>query len=92
MIPDSKIHGANMGPIWGQHEPCYLGYHIQKIDNDISIMKYIIFHISNNKQNLTSPQKQITNKGKFYSTMTQCLMSQVLTHWPLGDSNLILCR
>ena len=31
-IPDSKVHGANMGPIWGQqdpggpHEPCYLGY------------------------------------------------------------------
>ena len=29
--PDSKVHGANMGPTWGQqdpgwpHEPCYLG-------------------------------------------------------------------
>ena len=29
--PDSKIHGANMGPIWvlsvpdGPHEPCYQG-------------------------------------------------------------------
>ena len=33
--PDSKVHGANMGPIWGQqdpggphvgpHELCYLG-------------------------------------------------------------------
>ena len=21
MSPDSKVHGANMGPIWGQHEP-----------------------------------------------------------------------
>ena len=20
-IPDSKIHGANMGPIWGQQDP-----------------------------------------------------------------------
>ena len=20
-IPDSKVHGANMGPIWGQQEP-----------------------------------------------------------------------
>ena len=19
--PDSKVHGANMGPIWGQHDP-----------------------------------------------------------------------
>ena len=35
LYPDSKIHGANMGPIWGRqdpggpqrwpHEPCYLG-------------------------------------------------------------------
>ena len=34
--PDGKIHGANMGPIWGRqdpggphvgpHELCYLGY------------------------------------------------------------------
>ena len=29
--PDSKVHGVNMGPIWGRqdpggpHEPCYLG-------------------------------------------------------------------
>ena len=23
--PDSKVHGDNMGPIWGRHEPCYLG-------------------------------------------------------------------
>ena len=31
MGPDSKIHGANMGPTWdlsvpyGPHEPCYQG-------------------------------------------------------------------
>ena len=31
MSPDSKVHGANMGPIWGRkdpgrpHELCYLG-------------------------------------------------------------------
>ena len=31
MFPDSKVHGANMGPIWGRHDPggphelCYLG-------------------------------------------------------------------
>ena len=35
IVPDSKVHGANMGPIWGQqdpdgphvgpHEPCYPG-------------------------------------------------------------------
>ena len=31
--PDSRVHGANMGPIWGRqdpggpHEPCYLGSH-----------------------------------------------------------------
>ena len=30
-IPDSKVHGANMGPIWGRQDPggphklCYLG-------------------------------------------------------------------
>ena len=29
--PDNKVHGANMGPIWGRHDPggpyelCYLG-------------------------------------------------------------------
>ena len=21
MIPDSKVHGVNMGPIWGQQDP-----------------------------------------------------------------------
>ena len=21
-IPDSKVHGANMGPIWGRQDPC----------------------------------------------------------------------
>ena len=21
MSPDNKVHGANMGPIWGQHDP-----------------------------------------------------------------------
>ena len=31
MSPDSKVHGATMGPIWGRHDPggphelCYLG-------------------------------------------------------------------
>ena len=35
LIPDSKVHGANMGPTWvlsapdgphaGSHEPCYQG-------------------------------------------------------------------
>ena len=31
MSPDSKVHGANMWPIWGRHDPggphelCYLG-------------------------------------------------------------------
>ena len=23
--PDSKVHGANIGPNWGRHEPCDLG-------------------------------------------------------------------
>ena len=23
--PDNKVHGANMGPLWGRHEPCYQG-------------------------------------------------------------------
>ena len=33
-IPDGKVHGANMGPIWvlsapdGPHEPCYQGCQI----------------------------------------------------------------
>ena len=22
-IPDSKVHGANMGPIWGRQDPCW---------------------------------------------------------------------
>ena len=22
IVPDSKVHGANMGPIWGQQDPC----------------------------------------------------------------------
>ena len=37
-IPDSKVHGANMGPIWGRqadrpYELSYLGKH-SKLTND----------------------------------------------------------
>ena len=43
IYPDSKVHGANMGPFWGQqgpagphggpmNEPCYLGIHNFKMD------------------------------------------------------------
>ena len=21
-VPDNKVHGANMGPIWGRQDPC----------------------------------------------------------------------
>ena len=36
-IPDSIVHGANMGPTWvlsapdGPHEPCFHGYSFQTI-------------------------------------------------------------
>ena len=23
LYPDSKVHGANMGPIWGRQDPCW---------------------------------------------------------------------
>ena len=38
--PESKVHGANMGPTWGRqdpgwpHEPCYLGIVILNIHYD----------------------------------------------------------
>ena len=33
--PDSKVHRANMGPIWGRHDPC--GPHIGPMDFIISV-------------------------------------------------------
>ena len=32
-IPDSKVHGANMGPIWGQQDPG--GHHVGRMNVDI---------------------------------------------------------
>ena len=48
MIVDSKVHGANMGPIWGRQDPggphglCYLG---SLNSNHFHNIKYVtIFH------------------------------------------------
>ena len=41
VYPDSKVHGANMGPTWvlsapdGPHEPCYLGNYIPYLYVDV---------------------------------------------------------
>ena len=32
---DSKVHGANMGPIWGRQDPG--GPHVGPINSDISV-------------------------------------------------------
>ena len=34
--PDSKVHGANMGPIWGQQDPG--GPHVGAMDFSIWVM------------------------------------------------------
>ena len=50
MFPDSKVHGANMGPIWGQQDPggphvgpmkfFYLGYIITEGHISNKALKY----------------------------------------------------
>ena len=51
--PDSKVHGANMGPTWGlsvpygPHEPCYQG---NKPCNHNLYIGIIIFHHIGNMQ------------------------------------------
>ena len=56
VFPDSKVHGANMGPIWGRqdpggpHEPCYMGcYHIKPWCVFLwyySVVGYFLWHYS----------------------------------------------
>ena len=44
-LPDSKVHGTNMGPIWGRHDPgwphelCYLGMYIQIMPQNFAIRR-----------------------------------------------------
>ena len=43
-IPDSKVHGANMGPIWGRHDPG--GPHVGPMN--FAILDYALSHKYNN--------------------------------------------
>ena len=51
-IPDDKIHGANMGPIWGRQDPGEGGYagpvNFATLDNKLNTIYSIIR--KNNKQ------------------------------------------
>ena len=45
LIPDSKAHGANMGPIWGQHDP--VGAHVGPMNYAIWVYtssSYVLNH------------------------------------------------
>ena len=45
LIPDSKVHGANMGPIWGQQDPG--GAHVGPMNYDIWVYTsstYVLNH------------------------------------------------
>ena len=41
MFPDSKVHGANMGPIWGRQDPG--GPHIGPMNFAIWIVVYVYY-------------------------------------------------
>ena len=41
-FPDSKVHGANMGPIWGRQEPG--GPHIGPMNFVIWVAQIEIYH------------------------------------------------
>ena len=38
--PDSKVHGANMGPIWGQQDPG--GPHVGPVNFPIPVANYML--------------------------------------------------
>ena len=50
--PDSKVHGANMGPTWvlsapdGPHEPCYQGSHR-------NVVEYHVYNMAKSFSRLT---------------------------------------
>ena len=55
-IPDSKVHGANMGPIWGRQDPG--GPHVGPMNFAIwDCSSRLYFNIS-----ITSPQSQWVNR------------------------------
>ena len=40
--PNSKVHGANMGPIWGRQDPG--GHHVGSMNFAIWIATRVVFH------------------------------------------------
>ena len=47
-LPDSKVHGANMGPTWvlsapdGPHEPCFQGVYSTKYARSFAVPCYVV--------------------------------------------------
>ena len=79
--PDSKVHGANMGPIWGRqdpggpHVPCYLG----------RCCFVVAWHWL-----MLSLQHYFTGFPTTILLSQFHAVKQSLTHWPLGNLNKVL--
>ena len=78
-IPDSKVHGANMGPIWGRqdlggpHVPCYLVRH-----HDIPCVHCVLRVLLWQLQNTKGKQHKIS--GLCTKAVSKCLAHQIKRH------------
>ena len=72
--PDSKIHGANMGPTWGRQDPG--GAHVGHTNRAVwvALAKNIIYYVCGDRL----PENEIQWRTLFKSNAMVCLDDIVL--------------
>ena len=85
--PDNRVHGANMGPIWGRQDPS--GTHVGPMNFAIWVLSYQSFSYQCWIIFLSIPHKMIMNRTAVQFCSKQ-LKRFSLTHRPLGGVAAIL--
>ena len=91
-IPDSKVHGANMGPIWGRRDPG--GPHVgpwillSGIANTLSIFHFVLVNLGRDEtaiilqlSNACSWMKMYEFRLRFHWSLFPRWELKILQHW-----------
>ena len=81
-IPDSKVYGANMGPIWGRQDPG--GPHVGPMN--FAIWDSIL--VSSVDEDNGS--RSLRSRRTYVDGLYICIGELLLTFWPLGDVEIML--
>ena len=81
--PDSKVHGANMGPIWARQDPSVP--HVGPMDFAIWVVSFSAIHLS------TVSRETETDLLRFHPPWGQCVCGEsdlvsMLTMWTGGKA------